>query len=343
MTGQGGARKGPMRIGTRGSQLARTQAEGVALRLARAAGVETELVIVRTEGDRRPDLSLERPPEPGLFTAALDEALLEGEVDLAVHSLKDLPSRIRSDLAIAAIPQREDAADALILPQGKEGSLLDLPEGALVGTSSPRRRALCLSYRPDLRVEPIRGNVDTRLAKVDAGEYDAAVMAVAGLRRMNLAHRISGALEAREWPPAPGQGALALVARRDDPALGSAVRGGLAQLESPSTRASAEAERAMLRELGAGCSLPIAGIGLPYQNRLRLWGMVLSGDGRRVIRTDRTGDQAAARELGRSVARTLQDRGAKELLEGDGGVSDATGPQARGTGQGGESVKGGGS
>lgn len=332
MTRAGDDPRRPVRIGTRGSELARTQSGWVAKSLEEA-GLATVLETVRTAGDRDPSMSLARSSHPGVFTAALDEALLEGSVDLAVHSLKDLPTEIHPDLEIVSIPPREEAADVLVLPEGRQGHLRNLSQGARIGTSSPRRQALCLAYRPDLRVEPIRGNVDTRLGKVDAGEYDAAIMALAGLRRMGRPHRASEAFEVREWPPAPGQGALAVVGRRDDPFLQGSLGEVLTRLESPATRAAVEAERSVLHALGAGCSLPVAAVGLPYQDRLRLWAMVLSADGREVIRTDRTGTQKDAGELGRDVAEVLRKRGADRVLaemgsEGERGRGEAPPPPA---------------
>lgn len=304
----------PLKIGTRGSELALTQARWVARRLEEAGVEVAELETVRTTGDRRSTAPLHRHSQPGLFTATLDHALLDGRVDLAVHSLKDLPTDIHPELELVAVPPREEPSDALVLPEGSESDLRSLAAGARVGSSSLRRQALCRAFRPDLRVEPIRGNVDTRLAKVDGGEYDAAIMASAGLRRMGLSARASQLLEVREWPPAPGQGALAVMARRHDPML-QAARSALGALDSAPSRAAVEAERTVLQELGAGCSLPVGAVGLPYREGLRLWAMVLSADGRRVVRTDATGRMAEARGLGRRVAQTLRERGAAEILE----------------------------
>lgn len=303
-----------VRLGTRGSGLARAQAGEVARRLEAAGGGRVELQTVRTVGDRDQGTPLAHLSEPGAFTAALDAALLDGTVDLAVHSLKDLPTQVHPDLKIVAVPPREDPADVLVLPVGTEGTLGSLPRGARVGTSSPRRKSLSLAHRPDLQVEPIRGNVDTRLGKVDDGRYDAIILALAGLRRLGLTHRASGTLEVQEWPPAPGQGALAVVARRDDPRLKGWMGEALDALECSATRAAVEAERAVLHALGAGCSLPVGAVGLPYRNRLRLWAMVLSADGSQVIRTDQTGAQEGAPELGLQVAETLRGRGAMRLL-----------------------------
>jgi hydroxymethylbilane synthase len=234
-----------LRIGTRGSALARAQT-GI---VARALGVDVDIQVVRTAGD-----ATDRPiPElgDGVFVTAIEEALRRGEIDVAVHSLKDLPTEARSDLVIAAIPRREDPRDVLVTRA--RGGLATLPSGASVGTSSPRRDAFLRALRPDLVTRPIRGNVDTRMGKVRSGEYDATVLALAGIRRLGIAVDEAEILDARSCPPAPGQGALAVQCRTDD----RATRDLLARLDDADTRHAVEAERELLRLLGASCEIPL--------------------------------------------------------------------------------------
>jgi hydroxymethylbilane synthase len=300
-----------LRIGTRGSPLALTQSRWVAERLERRAGVDVEIVIVRTSGDVLQDHPLAEIGGQGIFTKELDAAVLEGRVDLAVHSLKDLPTEIAPGLAVGAVPEREDSRDVLIAGEESGLTLRTLPEGAHVGTSSLRRMALARASRSDLRVESIRGNVETRIRRVDEGAVDGVILAAAGVRRLGLSHRVSEVLDSGSWLPAPGQGALAVV-----------VREGVAQsadwlrpLEHAPTRAAVEAERALLHALGAGCRLPVAALGLPYDGGIRLRGLVASPDGSRLVRAEGTGSLAAAGPLGREVAGVLLDRGADLLLE----------------------------
>ena len=299
-----------LRLGTRGSSLALIQSRQVASALETGAGASVSLHTIRTQGDEQADASLARIGGEGVFTSALDGALLDGDVDLAVHSLKDLPTRMTPGLCVAATPRREDPRDALVLPPGEERTLATLPAGSRIGTGSQRRAALARAFRPDCQVLPMRGNVDTRLAKLDRGDCDALVLAAAGLGRLGLDHRASELLERTAWLPAAGQGALAMVVRRDD----ARVRRLAATLDDSSTRQAVRAERELLRLLGAGCHLPVGVLGLPYPGGLRLWAMVLSPDGRRVIRADRTGRQAEPERLAAEVATVLLDRGAGEIL-----------------------------
>ncbi len=232
-------------IGTRGSALALAQARIVAA----ALGAGVELRVVRTAGD-----ASERPIAElgdGAFVAALEDALRRGEVDVAVHSLKDLPTEERSDLVIAAIPAREDPRDVLVTRE--RGGLRTLPRGAVVGTSSPRRAAFLRALRPDIETREIRGNVDTRLRKVREGRYDAIVLALAGLRRLGVAVAADEVLDAADCPPAPGQGALAVQCRASD----GDVRARVAALDDANTRRAVSAERALLRALGASCEIPL--------------------------------------------------------------------------------------
>ena len=234
-----------LRIGTRGSALARAQA-GI---VARALGENVEIRVVRTAGD-----ATDRPISElgdGVFVTAIEDALRRGEIDVAVHSLKDLPTEERSDLVIAAIPTREDPRDVLIT--GARGGLATLPHGAIVGTSSPRRDAFVRAVRPDVTTRPIRGNVDTRLRKVREGEYGGTILALAGLRRLGVAVEGAEILDPHDHPPAPGQGALAVQCRADDEATVTAIR----RLDDLDARQCVEAERALLRLLGASCELPL--------------------------------------------------------------------------------------
>ncbi len=300
----------PFRLGTRGSALARTQSEGVARALERETGRTVELVPVRTTGDRVQDRPLRTIGGKGLFTRELDRALLEARVDLAVHSLKDLPTEPTRGLVVAAVPPREDPRDVLVGPRGRRTTLQGLARGSRVGTSSLRRRALALAFRSDLEIREIRGNLDTRIEKVERGDYDAAIVAAAGLLRLGIEGRVGEWLERTAWLPAPGQGALAVVTRTDD----AETRDAVATLEDPAARRAVRAERALLAELEGGCRVPIGALGLPYDGGLRLWGIVASPDGRRLVRADRTGRMEEPESLGREVARLLRERGGGSIL-----------------------------
>jgi len=291
-------------IGTRGSQLALRQARWVAERLAEA-GEPSRLEIIRTTGDKIADAPLARIGGKGLFTKEIEEALLEGRIDLAVHSLKDLPTELPAGLRLAAVPPREDPRDALV-----GARLADLPEGARVGTSSLRRSAQLRALRPDLRIEPVRGNLDTRLRKLEEGRYDALVMAAAGLKRMGWQERISEYLPAEWICPAPGQGALAIETRAD----GEAARI-CSALEDAAARAEVTAERAVLAGLGGGCQVPVGAYAEFREGRLAIRAAVISPDGSRVIRAEAEGPAAQAAELGGELARRLLERGARAVLE----------------------------
>lgn len=239
-----------LKLGTRGSLLAKTQSGMVADRLEKLAGYSIETVIIRTEGDDT-TTSLTKAARPGVFVSALRTALLSGEVDFIVHSFKDLPSKPEPGIALAAVPEREDHRDAIVSRTGV--GLSELPLGARVGTSSPRRAARLKFLRPDLEVSPIRGNVDSRLAKVKNGEYDATLLAVAGLNRVGLSAEINQVLTIEQLLPAPAQGALAIECRADDLELLEA----LAKLNDPLTRLITTAERAVLVGIGASCATAI--------------------------------------------------------------------------------------
>lgn len=302
----------PLRLGTRGSRLALTQSRWVADRIEATTGRRVELVVVRTTGDIDQTRPLVEIGGQGVFTRALDDALLEGSVDLAVHSLKDLPTRFTHGVELAAVPEREDPRDVLIGRSGASVTLDGLPAGARLGTGSLRRQALARAFRPDLDVHPIRGNLDTRIELVDSGAQDAIVLAAAGVRRMGWSARVSEALDLGGWLPAPGQGALAVVVRGD--ALERHAVWATA-LDHLPTRAAVEAERAVLHALNAGCQLPVGALGLAYGGGLRLRALVASPDGRQLVRADATGDVNNPEALGFEVARKLRDRGADRILK----------------------------
>lgn len=296
-----------LRIGTRGSALARWQAEWVAARLAEA-GVDVELVPIVTRGDVQQQGPVESIGAQGVFTKEIQRALLENQVDLAVHSLKDLPTEPIAGLCLAAVPQRAPVCDALVSRDGT--TLAQLPPSAVVGTGSLRRRAQLLYHRPDLQTREIRGNVDTRLGKVDAGDYDAIVLAEAGLRRLELADRITELLPLSISLPAVGQGALGLETRTDD----EITRSALTALDDAASHAAVRAERAMLAALEGGCLAPIAAWGRVEQDSLLLTGRVLDRDGTRRLQIALAGEPAAAEDLGRRVAEELIRQGAAELI-----------------------------
>ena len=301
-----------LRLGTRGSPLALTQSALVREALG-ARGLDVEVDVIQTTGDRDRSTALSRIGGKGLFTKELDLALLEERIDFAVHSLKDLPTEGEPGLALAVVPEREDPRDVLIGPGGRTGrtTLDGLARGSRVGTSSLRRRALARAVRPDWEVDDIRGNLDTRIGKVDRGEWDAIVVAAAGVRRLGLWNRVGEALERTAWLPAPGQGALGLVTRADD----RATRSALDPLDHPLSRAAVRAERALLAALGGGCQTPVGALGLTYEGGIRLWGLVASVDGKRVVRGDLTGGIGDPESLGLGLADLLRRRGADELLE----------------------------
>jgi hydroxymethylbilane synthase len=296
-----------MRVGTRASTLALAQARQVAAHLE-AAGEAVEVVPMRTEGDRLAEARLAVVGGKGLFVRELETALLEGAIDLAVHSLKDLPAELPAGLCLGAFPEREDPRDVLVARAAAD--LASLPPGAVVGTSSPRRRAVVLSLRPDLAVEPIRGNVDTRLRKLGTGGWDAVVLAAAGLRRLGLEPAHCVPLDSEVFVPAVGQGILALEARAEDCRMLERV----SVLDHPATRACAGAERAYLARLGASCVSPIAAHARADGDRLRMWALVASEDGRTVLRGSTEGPVRDAAAVGRGLAETLLRRGAAAVV-----------------------------
>ncbi|KGN42906.1 porphobilinogen deaminase [Knoellia aerolata DSM 18566] len=299
-----------MRLGTRRSALATTQSTWVADRL-RALGHEVELVEITTAGDRDRTTPLATLGGTGVFVSALRDALRDGTVDLAVHSLKDLPTTPEDDLVVAGIPQREDPRDALVARDGL--TLGELPAGSTVGTGSPRRRAQLEALGLGLELRELRGNVDTRLAKVADGELDAVVLAQAGLSRLSRTSVVTEVLDPIQMLPAPGQGALAVEVRAADTATRTAV----AALDDADTRACVVAERAVLAELEAGCSAPIGALAEIVLgddgDELSLRVVVASLDGTGELRRSATGLPADAERVGRALARLLIEDGAADL------------------------------
>jgi hydroxymethylbilane synthase len=293
-------------IGTRGSRLARAQSEWVAAQL-RARGLEAELRVIRTTGDI--DARPLAETGFGVFVREIEQALLRGEVSLAVHSMKDLPTGPREGLAVAAVPEREDPADALI---SRDGAGLDqLPAGSRVGTGSLRRGAQLKAHRPDLVFLPLRGNVDTRLRKLESGEYDAIVLACAGLARLGLADRISERLPHSVCLSAPGQGALALQVREDD----AEARAVVMPLDHRPSRIAVTAERALLEKLAGGCMVPVGALGKVEGDRLLLDAIVTDPEGQRAFRGQEAGPAAEAEAVGRALAARLLEQGAGRVLE----------------------------
>jgi hydroxymethylbilane synthase len=291
-----------LRIGTRGSALALWQARWVASQLE-AAGITASIEVIHTTGDRILDVTLAKVGTKGMFTKEIEEALLSGSIDIAVHSLKDMPAEIPPGLTLAAVPVRADARDAAC------GRLLDsLPQGAKVGTSSPRRSAQLRALRPDLEILDIRGNVDTRLRKLDEGRYDAILLASAGLDRLGWGDRIVERFDPSRLCPAPGQGALAIEAREGSEAAQLAAR----LLDDEAARRAVTAERAVLLELGAGCQAPVGAHATPRNGVLHLDAVVALPDGSRLVRWSEEGSEPAT--LGRNAARRMLERGADEIL-----------------------------
>jgi hydroxymethylbilane synthase len=300
-----------IRLGTRGSALARWQADHLA-RLLREddAGLTVEPVVLQTLGDRITDVPLARIGDRGLFTKELDAALLRGDIDLAIHSFKDVPTRLPEGIAIGAVLPREDARDALVCAPDVPPSLDSLPPGARVGTSSLRRRSQLLHMRPDLRVDDLRGNLDTRLDRVARGDFDAVLLACAGIVRLGRSAAISQRLDAPAWLPAVGQGALAVACRADD----SRMIARLASLDHGSTRAATAAERSFLRQLEGGCQVPIGALAIVNGDTLQLYGFVASLDGVTLLRGQTSADAGDAVACGERLAAQLLDAGAGRVL-----------------------------
>jgi hydroxymethylbilane synthase len=297
-------------IGTRGSLLALTQSEWVKAELERQwQKCRVELKIIKTTGDKILDVPLAKVGGKGLFVKELEDALLEGAVDLAVHSIKDVPADLPLGLEIGAIPRREDPRDVLVSRTGK--GLASLPPNARVGTSSLRRAAQLKSLRPDIEIENLRGNLDTRLRKLQEGLYDAIVLAAAGIHRMGWNDRITTYLNPTEFLPAIGQGALGIEIRSED----KAVRELIASLHDPETAVAVQAERSLLRGLEGGCQVPIAGYARVLDGQVELTGLVASLDGKRIVSLTRSASCDQAESLGRNLARELLDAGARTILD----------------------------
>jgi porphobilinogen deaminase len=298
-------------VGTRGSKLAIWQASYVAARLREHyPGCDILIRHILTSGDKILDVPLARIDGKGLFTKELEKELLDGSIDLAVHSLKDMPTELPPGLAIGAVTERVDPGDALISPKYK--TLANLPTGAVVGTSSLRRKAQLLASRPDIIVTDLRGNIDTRLAKLANGELDAIVLAVAGLRRLGWEERITQILPREVCLPAVGQGALAIEIRAGD----EAVLAKLAFLHHFATATAVLAERAFLREVGGGCQVPIGVYGRLEKGELVLEAAILSGDGRIKLVDSISGPPEAADGLGHALARRMYAAGGRKILAG---------------------------
>jgi len=300
---------GRLVIATRGSKLALWQAHHVRDRtLARFPGAEVALNVIKTTGDKMLAGPLSEIGGKGLFVKEIEEALIKGEADLAVHSMKDVPAVIPQGLAIGAVTEREDARDALL--SVRFASLATLPRGAKVGSSSLRRKAQLLAYRPDLRVELLRGNVDTRLRRLEEGKFDAILLAAAGVRRLGLAAHVREYLPESICLPAIGQGALCLEVRRGDARLAPL----LAHFHHPATAAPVTAERAFMARLEGGCQVPIACHGCLVRGVLHVSGLVASLDGRRVFRRRVQGPPAAAQALGTRLADAVLAAGGDRVL-----------------------------
>jgi len=295
-----------LRIGSRGSQLALWQANHISA-LLRERGHEVELEIIKTTGDKITDVALAMVGTKGMFTKEIEEALLERRVDLAVHSLKDLPTELAPEFEIAAITKRENPCD--VFCSQKYGNIEQLPHGATVGTSSLRRQAQLKALRPDLQIHPLRGNVDTRLRKLSEGAYDAIILAAAGLNRLGKTELVKQVIPAEIMCPAAGQGALGIEIRAGD----EATRDYLAFLDDADARATTTCERALLNKLGGGCQVPIGASAKVKDGRVYLEAVVAYPDGRKVLRESRNGDDPI--ELGEAVGDTLLRRGGNAILE----------------------------
>jgi hydroxymethylbilane synthase len=301
----------PIRIGTRGSPLALAQAEETRRTLVTVLGLDPEAIAIvpmRTTGDRITDRPIAEAGGKGLFTKEIDEALLDGRIDIGVHSAKDMATRLPDGVVIAACLKREDVRDAFVSPLAAR--LEDLPQGAVVGTSSLRRRALALRARPDLRIVDLRGNVDTRLRKIAEGEAQATILAAAGLIRLGLSDRVSSFLDALAWLPAPGQGAIAIAAREDDVVM----RQRLVAIDDRTTSAALAAERAFLAVLDGSCRTPIGGLAQIDGPRLSFSGIIVTIDGVHAHEIAITGSTSDAAGIGKQAGTELLRRGGPDFF-----------------------------
>ena len=298
-----------MIVGSRGSALALRQTGLIVERLkSLRPGLEIEVRVIKTTGDKILHEPLTRIAGRGFFVAEIERALLRGQIDSAVHSMKDLPAEMTEGLCIAAIPEREDPSDALI---SRGPGLRDLPKGARIGTSSPRRQAQLLHFRPDLQIVDVRGNLDTRLRKLDEGLFDAIVLAYAGLHRMGWADRITEKIPPEICLPAVGQGALAIQAREDDREVNDLLAG----LDHAESRIAVTAERAFMHALGGGCQVPVGALGSIEGDKLVLNGVVASLDGSTLVRGEVSGNPVEPSRLGDELAQVLLTAGAGEILD----------------------------
>lgn len=298
-----------LRIGTRGSMLAKWQAEFVRKLILEKTGSDAEIVIIKTTGDKLQQASFAQIGGKGVFIKELEEALLDETVDLAVHSVKDIPTEVPSRLCFPAVCRRADIRDCLVAANG--ATLASLRSGARVGTSSLRRQSQLRHVRSDLDVRDLRGNVDTRLRKVESGEYEAVMLAKAGLDRLGLSGRITEVMDPESFLPAVGQGAIAIEARLKDEELGDA----LAALDDSPTRQAIMAERALLAALEGGCQVPLGAWARVERGELLMDAVVCSADGRQRIHQRGTAVPERARELGQQLAQMLIDAGAANILE----------------------------
>jgi len=296
-------------IGTRGSKLALWQANWVQSELLKAhPSISVQITIIKTKGDKILDVPLAKVGGKGLFVKEIEDALLEGKIDLAVHSMKDMPAQLPKGLTIGAIPQRENPQDVLV---SKRGCLVDLPEGSRIGTSSLRRASQLLVARPDIIIHPLRGNLDTRLRKLDEGDMDAIVLAAAGVRRLGLEHRITEYLDSRVMLPAAGQGALCIEIRTGDEETGALV----GEMNHAETRTVVLGERAFLHRLGGSCQVPIAAHGRIEDGRFKLSGLIAEPDGSHVFKEALTGPAASSADIGAELAQKLMGQGAMAIIE----------------------------
>jgi len=298
-----------IKIGTRGSLLAKTQSTWVKEQIeAEHPDVSVELVIIVTKGDKILDVPLAKVGGKGLFVKEIEEALLRKDVDLAVHSMKDVPAELPEELHLGIIPVRENPHDAFI--SSKYASLADLPQGSTVGTSSLRRRAQLAALRPDLEIVDLRGNLDTRLRKLDEGQFQAIILAAAGLNRLGMSSRATGYFTSEEMLPAVGQGSLGIELRKDDTEL----LAGLQFLNDAKTTTAVTAERAFLYRLEGGCQVPIGAFAEVSDDQVELTGLVASVDGKVVLKESMTGPVVEAHDLGTRLANKLLDMGGREIL-----------------------------
>jgi hydroxymethylbilane synthase len=298
-----------LKIGTRGSKLALAQSRWVKEKIqTKYPRIKVELVRIKTTGDKITGSALSKIGGKGLFVKEIEEALLNKQVDVAVHSMKDVPSELPVGLTLSTFPKREDPRDALI--SIKFQTLEQLPQGALVGTGSLRRAAQLLHMRKDLHVEPLRGNVDTRLLKLESGNLQAIILATAGLKRLGIANRITQVIPSEQILPAIGQGALGLEVRQDDEQTINLID----FLNHEPTEICVRAERAFLKELEGGCQVPIAALACMKGKTVHLKGMVSELDGTKLVKDEINGEMEQAEEIGITLARRLLDSGAREIL-----------------------------